>query len=136
MLVESQKWLKTGEDYISDPADFDKKKYTLGSLLKEELEKKYTDTVGVKRLIQRLNRLLKQRNEFTHRLFSASLPIEKVNLLAIKGALLGEVIFGKMLQLEKKINEKEDNYFSKIKKLKKPSEKERILSQIWVGKVK
>lgn len=126
------KWLKTGTDYISDPADFDKQRYTLGMLV-SELDK-YTNIIGVKHLKSRLKKLLIQRNQFVHGLFNSRLPVEKLQPLSIKGSTIGEKILNDMLTLERKINDKEDRYFAKIKKLKNPSVKEKLLGQIWVGK--
>lgn len=127
------KWLRSGEDYISDPAKFDEKSYTLGNLVFDELSK-YTDVIGVKRLHGRLKRLLGQRNDFTHRLFSSHLPIEKLQPLSLKGIVLGETILQSMFELERKLDNKQDAYLTRIKRLKNLTEKEKILRQIWIGK--
>ncbi len=127
-------WLKSGIDYINDPADFDEKQYTLGALVKKELTK-YTNEVGIKLLLKRLNNLVHQRNQFTHRLFGCHLPVEKLRPLSIKGSILGETILISMFRLERKMNDKQDKYLTRIKKLKNSTPKEEILRQIWIGKV-
>lgn len=127
------RWLKTGEDYISDPVEFDEKPYTLGNLVFDELSK-YTDVIGVKRLHGRLKRLLDQRNDFTHRLFSSHLPVEKLQPLSTKGVVLGEMILQSIFELETKLNIKQDAYLTRIKRLKNPTKKEKLLRQIWIGK--
>ncbi len=127
-------WLKSGKDYISDPADFDEKQYTLGALVNKELIK-YINVVGVKLLLKRLKTLVRQRNQFTHGLFGSHLPIEKLQPLSVKGSTLGESLLVSMLQLERKMNDKQDKYLTRIKKLKNPTPKEEILRQIWIGKV-
>lgn len=127
-------WLKSGKNYISDPAIFDKKQYTLGMLVNKELTK-YTSTIGVKLLIRRLKTLLRQRNQFVHRLFSSHLPADKLQPLSLKGSTLGEQILFSLAEIERSSNDKQDKYFTRIKKLKNPSEKENLLLQIWIGKV-
>lgn len=128
-------WLKSGKDYISDPGEFDIKQYTLGKLINDELTK-YTDIIGVKLLLRRLRKLLGQRNQFTHRLFSSNLPIEKLQPLSMQSSALGELILLSMGQLERSINDKQDRYITKIKRLKNPTPKEALLRQIWIGRVK
>ncbi len=129
-------WLKSGKDYISDPADFDNdnQPYTLGTFINKELVK-YTNVVGVKRLLSRLRRLNKQRKEFVHRLFGSHLPIEKLEPLSVKGTKLGELILWSMFEIQTKMNDKQDKYLNRIKRLKHPTRKEEILRQIWIGKV-
>lgn len=127
-------WLKSGKEYISDPAEFDEKQYTLGALVTKELSK-YPNVIGVKLLTKRLKKLLIQRNQFTHGLFGSQLSIEKLQPLSLKGANLGELMLASILELERKINNKQDRYLTRIKRLKHPTPKEEILRQIWIGEV-